>query len=87
MEAPEMFRVLGKRRPEYVIPYLAQLQRLSQTDDNDVVRIHCMGAVKATEAEIYNDDEDIHDPCLSVTASLPEEVRSALIHMYGECTD
>ena len=32
MEAPEMFRVLGKRRPEYVIPYLAQLQRLSQTD-------------------------------------------------------
>ena len=64
MEAPEIFRVLGKRRPEYVIPYLAQLQQLSQTDDNDVVRIHCLGAVKATEAEIYNDDEDIHDPCL-----------------------
>ena len=64
MEAPEMFRVLGKRRPEYVIPYLAQLQQLAQTDDNDVVRIHCMGAVRATEAEIYNADEDIHDPCL-----------------------
>ncbi|MBQ1296952.1 MAG: HEAT repeat domain-containing protein [Clostridiales bacterium] len=64
MEAPEMFRVLGKRRPEFVIPYLAKLQQLSQTDDNDVVRIHCLGAVKATEAEIYNVDEDIHDPCL-----------------------
>ena len=51
MEAPEMFRVLGKRRPEYVIPYLAQLQQLAQTDDNDVVRIHCLGAVKAAEAE------------------------------------
>ena len=43
---------IGKRRPEYVIPYLAQLQQLAQTDDNDVVRIHCLGAVKAAEAEI-----------------------------------
>ena len=64
MEAPEIFRVLGKRKPEFVAPYLAQLQQLAQTDDNDVVRIHCLGAVRATEAEIYNVDEDIHDPCL-----------------------
>ena len=64
MEAPEIFRVLGKRKPEFVVPYLAQLQQLAQTDDNDVVRIHCLGAVRATEAEIYNVDEDIHDPCL-----------------------
>ena len=64
MEAPEIFRVLGKRRPEFVSPYLEKLRHISETDDNRVVRIHCLGAIKATEAEIYNDDEDIHDPCL-----------------------
>ena len=48
MEAPEMFRVLGKRRPEFVRPYLEQLQLLSETDDNQVVRIHCQGAVRST---------------------------------------
>ena len=48
MEAPEIFRVLGKRRPEFVIPYVEQLQKLSETDDNSVVRIHCLGAIKAT---------------------------------------
>ena len=48
MEAPEMFRVLGKRRPEFVRPYVEQLQLLSENDDNQVVRIHCQGAIKAT---------------------------------------
>ena len=48
MEAPEMFRVLGKRRPEFVRPYLEQLQLLSETDDKQVVRIHCQGAIRAT---------------------------------------
>lgn len=47
MEAPEMFRVIGKRRPEFVIPYTEQLQRISETDINRVVRIHCLGAIKA----------------------------------------
>ena len=47
MEAPEIFRVLGKRRPEFVRPYEEQLRKISETDDNKVVRIHCMGAVKA----------------------------------------
>lgn len=47
MEAPEIFRVLGKRRPEFVIPYVEQLQKISETDSNRVVRIHCLGAVKA----------------------------------------
>ncbi len=47
MEAPELFRVLGKRRPEFVRPYLALLQRISETDENRVVRIHCLGAVRA----------------------------------------
>ena len=47
MEAPEMFRVLGKHRPEFVRPYMSQLQRISETDTNRVVRIHCQGALKA----------------------------------------
>ena len=48
MEAPEMFRVLGKRRPELVRPYLRLLKDISETDDNRVVKIHCLGAIKAT---------------------------------------
>lgn len=48
MEAPEIFRVVGKRRPEFVRPYLELLQRISETDANRVVRIHCLGAIKAT---------------------------------------
>ena len=48
MEAPEMFRVIGKRRLQFVRPYIEQLQRISETDDNRVVRIHCLGAIKAT---------------------------------------
>ena len=47
MEAPEIFRVLGKRRPEFVRPFVEQLQIISETDKNRVVRIHCLGAVKA----------------------------------------
>ena len=46
MEAPEIFRVLGKRRPEFVRPYEQELKRISETDENRVVRIHCLGAVK-----------------------------------------
>lgn len=49
MEAPEIFRVLGKRRAEFVRPYLEQLQRMAETDQNRVVRIHCQGAIKAAE--------------------------------------
>jgi len=48
MEAPEIFRVLGKRRPEFVMPFVEQLQKLSVTDENRVVRIHCLGAIRAT---------------------------------------
>lgn len=47
MEAPEMFRVLGKRKPEFVKPYIEQLRVLSETDSNRVVRIHCQGAIKS----------------------------------------
>ncbi len=48
MEAPEMFRVLGKRRPEFVKPYLEQLQDIAENDPNRVVRIHCLGAIRTT---------------------------------------
>ena len=49
IEAPEIFRVLGKRRPEFVRPYVEQLRQISETDDNRVVRIHCQGAIKASK--------------------------------------
>ncbi len=47
MEAPEIFRVLGKRRPEFVAPYIEQLRKMSETDETRVVRIHCLGAIRA----------------------------------------
>lgn len=47
MEAPEVFRVLGKRRPAFVRPYLELLRQISETDSNRVVRIHCLSAIKA----------------------------------------
>ena len=51
MEAPEIFRVLGKRRSEFVKPYLEQLRQISETDENRVVKIHCLGAIKAAEVK------------------------------------
>ncbi len=48
MEAPEMFRVLGKFRPKFVEPYIEQLRNISETDTNRVVRIHCLGAIRTT---------------------------------------
>ncbi len=54
MEAPEIFRVLGKRRPEFVKPYAEQLRNISETDTNRVVRVHCLGALKATGADWGN---------------------------------
>jgi HEAT repeat protein len=47
MEAPEIFRVLGRRRPEFVMPYIEELRRISESDSNRVVRIHCLGAIRA----------------------------------------
>ena len=50
MESPEIFRVLGKRRPEFVRPYVEQLKKIAETDSNRVVRIHSLGAIKAAGA-------------------------------------
>lgn len=52
MEAPEIFRVLGKRIPERVLPYRETLLALSENDENSVVRIHAMGAVRAIDKGI-----------------------------------
>ncbi len=51
MESPEIFRVLGKRIPEFVIPYIEQLQKMAESDSNRVVRIHSFGAIKATKMQ------------------------------------
>ena len=48
MEAPEIFRVIGKRKPEMVLPFIEKLKFMSEHDDNNVVRIHSAGAIKAT---------------------------------------
>lgn len=49
IEAPEIFRVLGKQKPDYVRPYLEKLAYLSENDTNHVVRIHSAGAIKAAQ--------------------------------------
>ena len=51
MEAPEIFRVLGKRRPDFVKPYFDELQHIAEIDPNRIVRIHCQGAIKAATGE------------------------------------
>ena len=54
MEAPEIFRVLGKRRPAFVRPYLELLRGMSETDADRVVRLHCAGAIRATNQNTEN---------------------------------
>ena len=49
IEAPEMFRVIGKRKPEYVKPYLEKLEWTAENDENPTVRIHSAGAVRITK--------------------------------------
>ena len=46
-ESPEIFRVIGKRRPDLVKPYIEKLKIMSETDLDNVVKIHAAGAVKA----------------------------------------
>lgn len=49
IESPEMFRVIGKQKPDYVIPYLEKLECIAENDENSTVRIHCSGAVRITK--------------------------------------
>lgn len=46
IEAPEMFRVIGKRNPDCVKPYLEKLELIAENDEHPVVRIHSAGAVR-----------------------------------------
>jgi len=55
IEAPEMFRVMGKRCPEMVRPYLDILQSLAENDPNPVVRIHSTGAIRITNKGLNGD--------------------------------
>ena len=52
IEAPEMFRVMGKRKPQYIKPYLETLQWFADNDTHPVVRIHSAGAVRITKKSI-----------------------------------
>lgn len=97
MEAPEIFRVLGKRRPEFVQPYLEQLRIISETDSNRVVRIHCIGAIKAAAGgkkpeqnmietkrlKIYPASEKQMKACVS--AQKDEEMKKAYTEMLEGC--
>ena len=47
-----MFRVLGKRKPEYVKKYIEKLTYISEHDTERVVRIHSKGAIKAILSNI-----------------------------------
>ena len=49
IEAPEMFRVVGKRNPYCVKPYLEKLECIAENDENPIVRIHSAGAVRITK--------------------------------------
>ena len=49
IEAPEMFRVIGKQKPDCVTPYLEKLEWMVQNDENKIVRIHSAGAVRITK--------------------------------------
>lgn len=49
IEAPEMFRVVGKRKSECVKPYLEKLERVAENDEDPTVRIHAAGAIRITK--------------------------------------
>lgn len=49
IEAPEMFRIIGKQKPDYVMPYLEKLEWIAQNDEKRIVRIHSAGAVRITK--------------------------------------
>ena len=49
IEAPEMFRVIGKRKPDCVKPYLEKLEWIAENDENPIVRIHSAGAIRITK--------------------------------------
>lgn len=61
IEVPEMFRVMGKRKPQYVKPYLEKLQRLADNDTHPVVRIHSAGAIRITKRALKESEDNATD--------------------------
>ena len=58
IEAPEMFRVIGKQKPDYVMPYLEKLEWIAQNDENRIVRIHSAGAIRFTKKALEESCND-----------------------------
>lgn len=56
IEAPEMFRVVGKRKPECVRPYLKKLEYIAKNDKHPIVRIHSRGVVRITKDALKKDN-------------------------------
>ena len=54
IEAPEMFRVIGKRKPYCVKPYLEKLKWIAENDEHPVVRVHSAGAIRITKKALKN---------------------------------
>lgn len=82
MEAPEMFRVLGKRRPCFVEPYLETLQALALRDPHPVVRIHSAGAVRAVkgrESCVGQEQPSRPDPGVPPLAGSPPSMEYDLL--------
>ena len=52
-----MFRVLGKRKPEFVRPYLEKLDYMATHDEVRVVRIHAKGAINATLSKVTKEPD------------------------------
>ena len=61
IEAPEMFRVMGKRKPQCVKPYLEKLQWFADNDTNPVVRIHSAGAIRITKRTLKESEDNAKD--------------------------
>ncbi|QRG87064.1 HEAT repeat domain-containing protein [Bulleidia sp. zg-1006] len=61
IEAPEMFRVMGKRKTQYVKPYLEKLQWFADNDTNPVVRIHSAGAIRITKRALKESEDNATD--------------------------
>ena len=61
LEAPEMFRVMGKRKPQYVEPYLEKLQWFADNDTHPVVHIHSIGAIRITKRALKERNSNATD--------------------------
>ena len=58
IEVPEMFRVIGKQKPDCVTPYLEKLEWIAQNDENRIVRIHSAGAIRITKKALEESCND-----------------------------